>query len=231
MYRKSAKAMSLLLRLFERRWTLEPSAARDQLMEFWAREESLSPACFDAGAPCFPDLCKIVDIMHESIATMESSSAFRVASWRLSTSIRRGLASDDTLEFAKACKILKTKIEEIHDFQPSAETGLLSITEFSKSAESHKSERLAAIVVCLTDAFKQHKRDWAKQPLDEVIKAASERRMLFSGLYQEKLDFVTSQWTAYRRKRTASGGGELRTVRTAESTAHPLRQIQRGILR
>jgi hypothetical protein len=200
-------------------------------MEFWTREDSLSPASFDITIPCFPDLCKIVDIMNGSIETMDSSLAFRVASWRLSTSTRRGLASDDTLEFAKASKILKNSIEEIHDFKPSAETGLLPATEFSRSKESQKTERLAAIVACLSDAFKQHKRDWAKQPLDEVFKAASDRRMLFSDPYQEQLDSLTSQWTAYRRKRAASGGGEVRTVRAAESTAHPLRQVQTGILR
>lgn len=229
--------MSLLLRLFERRWTPGHSPARGELLDFWTRDDTLSPAHFGTAAPCFPDLCRIIEIMCASMDAVNppssaTSCAFRVASWRLATSTRRGLSSDDTLEFVKACKVLRNQIEELHIFQPSPDTGLPPVTEFSKAEERHKTERLVAVLTCLTDAFKQHKRGWAQQPLDEVFRAASERRFVFSDQYLlDQLDSLTSQWTAHRRKQAASGGGAARTVRTADSTTHPLRQKQIGILR
>ena len=90
-------------------------------------------------------------------------------------------------------------------------------------------KRVTAVLECMDIAFKSYFRDWAKQPVDAVFAAASSRRLCLPTDLREDLDQLTTAITKTQRKLLS--GFTVRTVRTYDSTSHPLLTKRDGILR
>ena len=144
--------------------------------------------------------------------------------------IRASLSTDDSFTYNKACSDLKALIIQtaVCDKSDSAQTQFEVDREIVSA--SNMKNRENAIFVCLDTAFRLYHWSWAKQPCDTVYACASERRLNFSDDSRESLDVLTMAITAAQRKDTTSWSGP-QTIRTYNSTAHPLLSKNIGILR
>ena len=144
--------------------------------------------------------------------------------------IRASLSTDDSFTYNKACIDLKALIIQtaVCDKSDSAQTQSEEVDREMISA-SNIENRENAIFVCLDTAFRLYHWSWAKQPCDTVYACASERRLYFSDDSRESLDVLTMAITAAQRKDTSWSGPQ--TIRTYNSTAHPLLSKNVGILR
>jgi hypothetical protein len=77
-------------------------------------------------------------------------------------------------------------------------------------------------------ALRAHQHGWAKQPINDVVTAFSERRLLISEDLREALDSYTSFWVLQQRKESWTGP---KTIRSYDSLAHPLTTKRIGLLR
>ena len=134
--------------------------------------------------------------------------------------IRASLSTDDSFTYNRACSDLKALI---------IQTAVTDKDKRESRAVKDIRNRENAIFVCLDAAFRLYHWSWAKQPCDTVYACASERRLNFSDDSRESLDALTMAITAAQRKDTSWSGPQ--TIRTYNSTAHPLLSKNVGLLR
>jgi hypothetical protein len=96
-----------------------------------------------------------------------------------------------------------------------------------------KRSRLEAILFCLQICYQVYLRSgWTKQPIESLYLHITQRRLLLpSDDLRERLDDLSTQFTQKQRKKLSGTGGMIQTIRTYNSTAHPLRTKKIGILR
>jgi hypothetical protein len=96
-----------------------------------------------------------------------------------------------------------------------------------------KRSRLNAILFCLKICYQVYLRSgWTKQPIESLYLHVTQRRLLipYDDL-REQLDDLNTQFTQKQRKKLSGNGGVTQTIRTYNSSAHPLRTKKVGILR
>jgi hypothetical protein len=100
-------------------------------------------------------------------------------------------------------------------------------------SEEIKRSRLNAILLCLKICYQVYLRSgWTKQPIESLYLHITQRRLHipFAEL-REQLDDLNTQLTQKQRKKLSGNGGVTQTIRTYNSSAHPLRTKKVGILR
>ena len=149
--------------------------------------------------------------------------------------LRAALATDDSFTYNKACIELKaiiTLIQRKNDIEMSSSSSGNVVTansELNSISAEDISNRENAIFVCLDTAFRIYHWSWAKQPCDSIYACAAEGRLHFSDSSRDALDALTMAITAAQRKDTSWSGPH--TIRTYNSTSHPLHTKNVGILR
>lgn len=173
----------------------------------------------------------------------EKKNSYLVETYYILVCLNASLATDDSYTFNKACNELKAIVTQMSSCSSSGscyeETQIQTIEEkcttesneidvdmISKSA---KMKRENAILICLETAFRIYHWTWAKQPCDAVYACAAERRLHFSEESRVGLDTLTTAITTAQRKDTSWSGPQ--TIRTYNSTAHPLLSKNVGLLR
>lgn len=89
-------------------------------------------------------------------------------------------------------------------------------------------ERQKVLISVVEVALRAYHNGWARQPINDVVTAFSERRLLVSDELREALDSYTSFWVLEQRKESWAGP---KTIRTYDSVAHPLTTKRVGLLR
>ena len=173
----------------------------------------------------------------------EQKNFYLLETYYVLVCLSASLATDDSYSFNKACNELKAIITNMHSCGSSRSgidvsqnhTSEETSTTGSKGikmeiiSQSAKSNRENAILICLEIAFRIYHWTWAKQPCDAVYACAAERRLLFSEEGREGLDLLTTAITTAQRKDNSWSGPQ--TIRTYNSTAHPLLSKNVGLLR
>ena len=190
-------------------------------LEVWG-EFPLSTLCPKETAH-FEDICETARLLTErceGCSDLQRGHRFQVETFHLATVTRQQLHTDDTVQFTKSCRRIQSLVEAL--CSPAAETSAEIDPSLSRA-------RKAVILVCMSDSFKLYKRQWAKQPVDLLFRAAAVKRLCFQDVQLEALDELTQAITIEQRASSANVGP--RTIRTYDSTAHPLRQKNIGLLR
>lgn len=166
----------------------------------------------------------------------EPAYRYQLESFYILVCLRASLATDDSYTFNRACSELKAIIIQTFEGDKSASSSSYSSSDVQSAKSPSVSQvsaqvlnRENAIFVCLETAFRLYHWSWAKQPCDALYACAAERRLLFSDDSRESLDTLTMAITAAQRKDTSWSGPQ--TIRTYNSTAHPLLSKNVGILR
>lgn len=181
---------------------------------------------------------------------------FEVVTWHLRGAILFQLQTDDSFQFASVSKQLLDIIESLPGIcdEKVIENILTDATALDNSVVSEDAkkasviasevdeargsapcdrvlrERITAVLDCMEVSYRSYNRDWAKERVDKVFAAAARRRLGFPSDLRDRLDDLTTTITMEQR-RILSGGGNLKTLRTYDSMAHPLLQKRVGILR
>lgn len=160
---------------------------------------------------------------------------YSIFTWYLKYFIRYELSTDDSFLFFKTCQSLQSCIEELPKNSLITQEGDLVADGREVPTREMYTFRLTVILECLTAAYKNYFRAWAKSTLDALFQVAAHHRLAFPPDLRQSLDELTTAITLAQRKSTALGGnfvgGSERTIRTYNSTTHPLLQKKNGILR
>jgi hypothetical protein len=175
---------------------------------------------------------------HRKDRIRDPSHRYELETFYILVCLRASLATDDSYTFNKACSelkaiIIETFTDDKHATSSSSSSCISSSDQSDKPSVNQASAQVLnrenAIFVCLETAFRLYHWSWAKQPCDTVYACAAERRLHFSDDSRESLDTLTMAITAAQRKDSSWSGPQ--TIRTYNSTAHPLLTKNVGILR
>ena len=185
----------------------------------------------------------------------DEKNCYKLETYYILVCLRANLATDDSYTFNKACNELKALIILMCNSSSSSSSSNSSSSESSSgsgvvdselSSNDHSTngateasieaqakaavvKRESAVLVCLDTAFRIYHWTWAKQPCDALYACAAERRLLFTDESRDGLDTLNMAITAAQRKDTSWSGPH--TIRTHNSTAHPLLSKNVGLLR
>jgi hypothetical protein len=234
--KKFAKAVKLLNQLIES--SMDDSNGNDFFLHL-ANLMKNCPVDRDITSPAYAqayvDLITLYRDRKDRIS--EPAHRFQLETFYALVCLRASLATDDSYTFNKACSELKAIIIQTFiddkNASSSSSSSISSDDQSDKPSVSQASAQVVnrenAIFVCLETAFRLYHWSWAKQPCDTVYACAAERRLHFSDDSRESLDTLTMAITAAQRKDTSWSGPQ--TIRTYNSTAHPLLSKNVGILR
>jgi hypothetical protein len=179
---------------------------------------------------------------------------FQITTWYLQTTIAHQLqTTDDPYLFNKCCQFVtsefnenyfvkKQNVDEIESEDNSSSVPLVTAVTMSDDStledpylfsNEMKRSRLEALLFCLQLCYQVYLRSgWTKQPIESLYLHITQRRLLipYEDL-RERLDDLNTQFTHKQRKRLSGTGGMIQTIRTYNSTAHPLRTKKVGVLR
>lgn len=176
---------------------------------------------------------------------------FQIKSWYIQTYIIKELKkSDDSFHFSKVCQFIQTEFQvNLFEDTTSSNTETTQDVINSDSKNSNDSEntnnpihfsdeikkhRLEVILLCLKVCYQIYSRSrWAKQPVESLYLTVSQWRLQIPyNDYRERLDEINTKLIQLQRKLISGGGGsDVKTIRTYNSTAHPLKTKKIGILR
>lgn len=245
MFRKQLKALQLLLNFVESKLN-----DKEHSSEFFATLLSfLSNQSESSSSTTAPDddltmssvkqlLDNLISLYISREVLFSSDEIFQLQTWYLLYSVKNSLCCDDSFRFSKACQTLEKFFENDEMFPP-----FVSVTEgYEKDDEitsnhlvtvslSFFNSRVDATLQCLSAALPLYTRhQWARQPLDKVFDVVSSRRLrLGNDSQRDELDILTNKITLEKRK--IISGKPAQTFRTYNSTAHPLKTKQVGLLR
>lgn len=235
--KKFVKAVKLLNQLIES--SMDDSNGNDFFLHLASLMKNC-PADRDITSPVYAqayvDLITLYRDRKDRIS--EPAHRYQLETFYILVCLRASLATDDSYTFNKACSELKAIIIQMFsngntENSSSSSSALSSNDQADKLSVSQTSAQVLnrenALFVCLETAFRLYHWSWAKQPCDTVYACAAERRLNFSDDSRESLDTLTMAITAAQRKDTSWSGPQ--TIRTYNSTAHPLLSKNVGILR
>jgi hypothetical protein len=188
---------------------------------------------------------------YQHISHFNPVQRFQIITWHLQTNIAHQLhTTDDPYLFNRCCQFITHEFNENYlvkkydientDPIPTAEDASLVTTSSASTVDDPfffsnetKRSRLEAILFCLQICYQVYLRSgWTKQPIESLYLHITQRRLLLpSDDLRERLDDLSTQFTQKQRKKLSGTGGMIQTIRTYNSTAHPLRTKKIGILR
>jgi hypothetical protein len=126
--------------------------------------------------------------------------------WHLATVVHRELITDDTYQFSSAVARLKPVV-----------VGLST----PEDGSSLSTETAAVVFLLMGTMYEHYKFAWARTPIEDVFREASQRRLLFSKAKRDVLDTWQSTITARKSSLTAvtskapvvAGGGSFHPLR------------------
>lgn len=176
---------------------------------------------------------------------------FQIHTWYLQYYIVNLIkTTDDPYLFNKACQFVtnefnenylvrKRAMNEVESETPVIETVNNDLVQILDTEDPYyfpddmKVSRLNVILLCLKTCYHVYLRSgWTKQPIESLFLHVTQRRLLIP--YEDirdQLDNLNTEFTQKQRKRLSGNGGAVQTIRTYNSTAHPLRTKKIGVLR
>ena len=240
--KKFTKALRLMIQL------VESSMDETNADVFFAHLKSLMANCPPDRDISSPPYCQgyndlVTSYYSKKSCLNEQKNLYLLETYYVLVCLSASLATDDSYSFNKACNELKAIITNMqscgssssgydvgqnHTSEEIPTTGSNGIkSEIINQAAKWNKEN--AILICLEIAFRIYHWSWAKQPCDAVYACAAERRLHFSEESREGLDTLTTAITTAQRKDNSWSGPQ--TIRTYNSTAHPLLSKNVGLLR
>jgi hypothetical protein len=226
--KKTEKALILLRRLMEEK--LNPS----NVDTFFSVFVNFSPSLVDPTRSEFGVLCEIIALMRTIITNHFPAFASRkycVDSWFLETIVRRDISTDDTIQFSKCCRVVQTFAENLlKDITDARKRdGDISLDENKLLDSAAVEYRKQSIISCMKEAYRFYKRQWARQPVDSLLRAVADRRHLFDGKQLEELDSLLNMHA--RERNGASVNLAPVAIRAYDSTYHPIRSKNCSVLK
>jgi hypothetical protein len=149
---------------------------------------------------------------------------YRLKSFTIFARTRNELLTDDSFKFAEACRKVQEMIESPASYENSIqnEENLSDkVVELSREELGDQViERQRVLLAAIETSCQNNRWTWAQQPIESLIRAASERRYLFNPTLREELDGITERITLVKRKNVCYTG--LKKVKVSNSIAHPL---------
>lgn len=137
---------------------------------------------------------------------------YELETLRLRVAVAGDLRTDDTYQFSRAAKHLRE-----------------ALLAMDGAYDQAGGQRKAALLCCMDEAFKAYGFQWAKTAIESAFQVATEKRLLFQDQDRDRVDEFS---TAIAKARARSSSGWVpRVARTHESTAHPLRNKGRDLMR
>ena len=169
---------------------------------------------------------ELVEAVYKKRVVLNPTQVFRVDTLHILVTLQNKLITDDSFKFARCCSNIKSFIAAI----PSYAQDLEGLAKSAEQCESMMKRRLKAIINCMKTAFKLYStRPWSKQPVDSLFTSASDVRLHVPLVEREAMDELITILRNTQRKNDSYTGPT--TIRTFNSTAHPLRSSKFDVLR
>jgi len=232
--KKQSKALQLLLTFSEAelRDNCHSSNFFSTTNKFIQDENIVADQVHSLPEPLQKTLEALVDLYLSRGSLFSTEERFQIETWHLLYSLKGALCCDDSFRFSKACRTVEARFNNEEMFPPPPPPDSLDEThpQTFEPPTTLRRSRIAATLACLRVALPLYTRaQWAKQPLDQLFAVAASRRLEVDGDQREELDELTTKITLAKRKHDS--GKPVQTVRTYNSTAHPLKTKHVGILR
>jgi hypothetical protein len=153
----------------------------------------------------------IFDCIYGNLDKFTSAEKYSLQTYGFYAHTRNMILTDDGFQYAKYVGQIKTSIE----------ASTFDIGGLDEEQVSQWEERQRVLVCCIETALTNYRWNWAKQPCDALVSAASQRRLLFSESVRQQLDELVNMVAIMQRKNASSTG--TKTYRAYDSTSHPLR--------
>lgn len=129
---------------------------------------------------------------HEKITGAENTDdadryATLVESWKLLAITHAQLFTDETYQFVKAAKVVKTRLESIAPDRSRDDPD----SNRENDPDSEQEQELALVMPLLRTLFAKHTTSWARAMVESVLVVATQKRLRFSAVHREEVD----EWT------------------------------------
>jgi hypothetical protein len=162
---------------------------------------------------------QIFNALNPKFDAFDEKTRYRLITFSLYAWTRCDMLTDDSFQFAKSCRIVRDSFSELSNYVEDMDLN------------DDKVERLRVLIATLETAIESYKWSWAKPPIESLIKLASERRTCFPPSMRDEVDEITSAVTLAMRKNVSLNNVLSRSIRSYNSTAHPLRNKSIEILK
>ncbi|TYZ62790.1 hypothetical protein PybrP1_003597 [[Pythium] brassicae (nom. inval.)] len=201
--KKFAKASRLFARLADEKMDAQTHTLfMDALAEVVAAKSDKW-----SGSKDLETLVQQIVAKHEALAAGANSAAgdsaryaTLVANWKLLAVTHAQLFTDETYQFVKAAKVVKTRLESIAPDANSADTGESDATDRTRDHNTDTEGELALVMPLLRTLFAKHTTSWARAMVESVLAVATQKRLRFSETHREEVDAWT---TAIQERRSA----------------------------
>ena len=241
--------ISLLIDLFKVKISIENSQQFFNILQLLFNSLPLE---LPKSSPSEESIHLLITQYYDNQSFFTSQQQFEIMSWYIQTVIVKELKrSDDSFQFQKICQFIQTEFqnnlferkqntlstdETIEDVETKESNDILSsspnLSDPFDYSDNIKRHRLEVILLCLKICYQVYIRSrWAKQPVESLFFTVSQLRLTIP--YEDirlRLDDINTKLIQYQRK-LISGGNDIKTVRTYNSTAHPLTTKKIGVLR
>lgn len=235
--KKQERAFQLLQNLADSKLSeLNSNAFFETLQDYCGKhKEPLDATNMLSVHPCGFEA--VVKLYYSRSDMFDLKQKFLVQNWYLRFVVAKDLSCDDSFQFSKACRTVSELFENNIMFPKTQTIDYIDPDENADESEgeeklmlSLKRERVAITVCCLAIAFPMYnRRDWARQPLDSLFRTVSQRRMKIDTEQRNDIDALVTKLTLAHRKNVS--GKPVQTVRSYNSTSHPLQTKKVGVMR
>jgi|EP00624_Nannochloropsis_granulata_P004244 hypothetical protein len=217
---KSRKALGLLTKLMAGNMNAENAAQFHATIAFFMATDGTWDRLLGPAAEDREQAVQLLSLVKERILLFGPEEQYRAATWILLGSLRSEMLTDDTFEFRRAARNIKEYIVALQAIDDEDETYA-------------DKERRRAILACLATALRQNLHSWAKPSIEDLFKAATEKRMIFPEDEREELDEMSTKLRQAARGLSVNPTGTVisRSVRMVNSMATPFNTKKADIYR
>lgn len=217
---KSRKALGLLTKLMTGNINAENAAQFHATIAFFMAVDGTWDRLLGPAAEDRAQAVQLLSLVKEHILLFGPEEQYRAATWILLGLLRSEMLTDDTFEFRRAARNIKEYIVALQAIDDEQETYA-------------DKERRRAILACLATALRHNFHSWAKPSIEDLFKAATEKRMVFPEDEREELDEMSTRLRQTARGLSVNPTGTVisRSVRMVNSMATPFNTKKGDIYR
>jgi len=217
---KSRKALALLIKLMTAEINAENADQFHAAIAFFMTADGTWDRLLGPAAEDRTQTTQLLLLVRERILLLGPEEQYRAATWILLGLLRAELLTDDTFEFRRAARSIKEYIVALQAMNEDEETYA-------------DKERRKAILACLATALRQNLHSWAKPSIEDLFKAATEKRLIFPEDEREELDEMSTKLRQAARGLSVNPTGTVisRSVRMVNSISTPFNTKKADIYR
>lgn len=217
---KSRKALALLIKLMTAEINAENADQFHAAIAFFMAAEGTWDRLLGSAVEDRTQATQLLLLVKERILLFGPEEQYRAATWILLGLLRAELLTDDTFEFRRAARSIREYI--------------VALARMNEEEETYADkERRKAILACLASALRQNLHSWAKPSIEDLFKAATEKRLIFPEDEREELDEMSTKLRLVARGLSVNPTGTVisRSVRMVNSMATPFNTKKADIYR